>query len=142
MVYLYRGSYSRFVSLFHRRELKNIILYENKAKEATYKKLADDQYEITITVESKKIFYDGLGEILNESTDKHFIDIGVLGEDTENELGMTQKNPLYLQKHWLGPGEHRLTFIVNELPNKAGIDPYTKLIDRVPEDNLINVIKE
>ncbi|MEM9935447.1 MAG: hypothetical protein AAF824_17615, partial [Bacteroidota bacterium] len=109
---------------------------ENKVKEASYKELAEDEYEVTLTVESKKTYYDGLGETLKEGTKKNFIEIGILAEDGVNEAGMTQKKPLYLKKHWLAPGEHTLTFTVNEKPDKAGIDPYTKLIDRVPEDNL------
>ena len=32
-----------------------------------------------------------------------------------------------------------VAFIVDEKPTFAGIDPYNKLIDRNPEDNLIAV---
>ena len=49
---------------------------------------------------------------------------------------MKKKVPLYLKKHWLTPGEHTLEFVVDGKPVKAGIDPYNKLIDRVPDDNL------
>ena len=118
---------------------RNIVLYENKATEATYKKIAEDEYEVSLTIDSKKIFYDGLGEIEKEGEEKSLIEIGILAEDGKNEEGMTVKKPLYLKKHWLTPGEHTFTFTVNEKPDKAGIDPYTKLIDRVPEDNLKDV---
>ncbi|MEL6191850.1 MAG: M1 family aminopeptidase [Bacteroidota bacterium] len=118
---------------------RNIVLYENKATEATYKKLAEDEYEVSLTIDSKKIFYDGLGEIEKEGEEKSLIEIGILADDEKNEEGMTVKKPLYLKKHWLTPGQHTFTFTVNEKPDKAGIDPYTKLIDRVPEDNLRDV---
>lgn len=50
-----------------------------------------------------------------------------------------EKQPLYLQKTWLTPGEHVIEIYVDEVPVKAGIDPYNKLIDRVSDDNLIAV---
>ena len=31
------------------------------------------------------------------------------------------------------------TFTVNELPDKAGVDPFNLLIDRVPDDNMKSV---
>jgi hypothetical protein len=35
--------------------------------------------------------------------------------------------------------ENRYTVVVNGRPAKAGIDPDNKLIDRKPDDNMINV---
>jgi len=36
--------------------------------------------------------------------------------------------------------EHeRFTIVVDEQPTRAGIDPYNKLIDRVADDNMIDV---
>jgi ABC-2 type transport system permease protein len=34
-----------------------------------------------------------------------------------------------------------LDFVVSKEPKKAGIDPYNKLIDRTPEDNVTEVVK-
>jgi len=34
-----------------------------------------------------------------------------------------------------------ITFVVDQKPTRAGIDPYNKLIDRNPEDNMIDVSK-
>ena len=34
-----------------------------------------------------------------------------------------------------------LTFVVPKEPKKAGIDPYNKLIDRTPEDNVTGVTR-
>jgi hypothetical protein len=36
-----------------------------------------------------------------------------------------------------GPGTY--TFTVDEAPDKAGIDPFLLLIDRIPDDNTKNV---
>ncbi len=118
---------------------ENITLYENRVTKAEYKKTEDNKYKVTMTVQSKKIYYDGLGNEKGTGTEKDLIDIGIFAEDGKNEKGMKKKIPLYLKKHWLAPGEHILEFVVDEKPVKAGIDPYNKLIDRIPDDNVKTV---
>ncbi len=118
---------------------EKICLYENKTKTATSKKMDDGRYEVTLELESKKIYYDGLGTVLEEGDQANMIEVGVFKKDGENAQGMTTKSPLVLKKMWLKPGNHTLTFIVDEEPIRAGIDPYNKLIDRIPDDNLIFV---
>jgi hypothetical protein len=67
------------------------------------------------------------------------IDIAVFDEDGKNKNGMTVKSPLVLKKEWVKPGKSTFTFTTSKLPIKAGIDPYNKMIDRVPDDNLMTV---
>jgi hypothetical protein len=40
---------------------------------------------------------------------------------------------------WVAQPRTTLTFVVNEPPTRAAIDPYSKLIDRNPEDNWADV---
>lgn len=121
---------------------EKIVLYENRAKTAKFRVLADSTYELTLEVESKKIYYDGQGNELSQGDAPNLIEVGVFAADSKNEQGMTQRAPLFVEKQWLTPGTHTLTFTVKDKPTKAGIDPYNKLIDRVPEDNLIDVEEE
>jgi hypothetical protein len=65
-----------------------------------------------------------------------YMDIGVFAADTKNKEGRSQVNPLYLRKHKLTAGQHILNIIVKGKPVRVGIDPYAKLIDRQPNDNL------
>jgi hypothetical protein len=120
---------------------ENIVLYENKATVANVKE-QDGKYEVTLEIETDKIYYDGLGEILRNGEKANLLEVGIFGEDKVNEMGMDVKNPLLLKKVWLEPGTHTLTFTVDEMPDKAGIDPYNKMIDRIPDDNLISVEEE
>ena len=46
---------------------------------------------------------------------------------------------LYRQKRRFRPGVTRLSVIVPEKPEKAGLDPYNLLIDRTPDDNVKTV---
>lgn len=118
---------------------KKITLYENKAQEVTAEKLADDEYLVTFKINSQKLYADSLGMESNAEYVADFIDIGVFAEDDRDENGRTRTNPIYLQKHKISPGESTLTIKVKGLPAKAGIDPYNKLIDRVPDDNIVDV---
>jgi len=118
---------------------EKITLYSNKVTEATYKNLDNGKYEVTIKVESAKNYYDGNGKLLEESNQTNLLDIAVFDDDVENALGMTIKSPLVLKRVWVTPGQSTHTFITNSLPIRAGIDPYNKMIDRIPDDNLITV---
>ena len=124
------------VNYFIKDSFEKITLYENRITKVTYEPMAADQYKVKLTVQTRKIYYDGLGKETGQGTDRDLIDIGIFAEDGKNEKGMTKKVPLYLKKHWLTPGEHKLEFTVKGKPVKAGIDPYNKLIDRIPDDNM------
>lgn len=114
---------------------ENITLYENRITKAEYEPVGN-KFKAKLTVQSKKKYYDGLGKELEEGKTKNLIDIGVFLADSKNDRGMTKKVPLYLKKHWLEPGEQVIEIIVDSRPEKAGIDPYNKLIDRIPDDNI------
>jgi ABC-2 type transport system permease protein len=43
---------------------------------------------------------------------------------------------LYLQKHHVTGTDVTVQVIVDGRPARAGIDPYNKLIDRTPSDNV------
>jgi ABC-2 type transport system permease protein len=120
---------------------EKLTLYENKVKKAEYTDLGNGQTKVKLTVEVKKLYYDKKGNQTGEGKGKDLIDIGIFAADGKNAKGMKQKTPLYLQKHWLTAGEHVIELTVKGTPEKAGIDPYNKLIDRIADDNLISVEK-
>ena len=117
---------------------EKITLYTNKVNEATFKKLDNDSYEIKLTVESEKNYYDGNGKDLGAPDQPNLLDIAVFQNDTIIN-GKTKKVPLILEKKWIKPGTSTFTFITSKKPFKAGIDPYNKMIDRIPDDNLISL---
>ncbi|RIW18578.1 hypothetical protein D0X99_02515 [Algoriphagus lacus] len=116
-----------------------ITLYDNKAEEVQAKRIAEGEYEITLKIRSQKLYADETGKEENASYAGDYIDVGVFAAEDKDENGRTRVNPLYIQKHKIKPGESTLTFKVKGEPVKAGIDPYNKLIDRLPDDNTIAV---
>lgn len=127
------------INYFLEDSFEKITLYSNKTSEAVYKPLENGKYEVTINIESSKSYFDGNGKLLDSPQSANLIEIGVFGEDKKNEAGMTIKSPMILEKKWIKPGKSSFTYVVDKLPLKAGIDPYNKMIDRIPDDNLVTI---
>lgn len=107
----------------------HIVLYDNRAVASTARKLADGRYEVNLVVSAAKSRSSGQG-VERDVPLKDYIDIGV---DDDNGAPLLRERKLIDQK------DNRYTVIVKARPAKAGIDPDNKLIDRKPDDNMINV---
>jgi ABC-type transport system involved in multi-copper enzyme maturation permease subunit len=128
------GSTPLVDDLFHR-----ITLFDNRMVEATATRRADGRYDVHLRVHAAKLYADGTGK----ETPAHVtmpIDIGVFARGADGTES-TEK-VLYLAKHPLPDGDTSLTVTVDGRPYQAGIDPYNKLIDRVPDDNRAKVTIE
>lgn len=106
---------------------KEITLYDNRLKEATYKELANGKFEVEITVESAKIYADSLGTE-NRVATNDWIDVGVFADSDEDSL-------VFNKRIKINKPNMAFTFIIDNKPVKAAIDPKMLLIDRVYEDN-------
>jgi ABC-2 type transport system permease protein len=118
---------------------EKITLYENRITKATAKALGKDQYQLTLDIDVKKLYYDKKGKEIATGKGQDLIEVGIFAEESTNAKGMTQRVPLYLKKQWLKAGKQQISIVVKGKPIKAGIDPYNKLIDRVSDDNILNV---
>jgi ABC-2 type transport system permease protein len=110
---------------------ENIIVYENRAMAASFRAIDGGKYEVRLSVTAKKRKSDTLGKE-SDIAIADWIDIGVL-----DEKGV----PLFLEKRKIDKQESEFVIMVDKLPAKAGIDPFNKLIDRRPKDNVIGVVK-
>lgn len=116
-----------------------ITLYDNKVEEVTATKISDGEYDVTLKLKSQKLYADSAGQESDAKYEGDYIDIGIFAADDQDENGKDRVNPLYVQKYKISPGETTLTIRVKGEPSKAGIDPYNKLIDRIPDDNTTSV---
>ena len=109
-----------------------IVLFENRTLNTTYKPVDDGRYEVTIDVECRKFEADDDGK-QSEVAINDWIEIGAFAEpDGDNEYGET----LYRKRVKIRDNQGQYTFIVDQVPALAGVDPFLLLIDRLPEDNL------
>ncbi|HEX2187463.1 MAG TPA: M1 family aminopeptidase [Longimicrobiaceae bacterium] len=116
---------------------ETITMYGNRARSASYTRLPDGRWEVTLEVEGNKIRADSLG---NERPVRmnDLVDVGVFAAapaGKPKEAGPV----LYLQKHRIGSGTQRVRVVVDREPASAGIDPYHKLLDQQAGDNTVEV---
>jgi hypothetical protein len=109
-----------------------IVLYDNKALSATYHKRADGRYAVSLAVQARKVQADGNG-VETPMTMADYIDIGVFSGPKDEE------KPLYIRRERITQEHQTFEVVVDEKPTRAGIDPYNKLIDRISDDNSIDV---
>jgi hypothetical protein len=115
---------------------EKITLFENKATNATWVEREDGKYVVTIDVEAGKYYATGGGKEEPAGIDL-LIDIGVLGEKPED--GGKVAPILFLEKMRIDQPKMSFEVVVDQKPDRAGIDPLNKLIDRNPEDNTVKV---
>jgi ABC-2 type transport system permease protein len=109
---------------------ETITLYDNKTTDATVTKLPDGKFSVTVTVESKKFRADDKGKESPVPVND-WVDIGALGASKTKGY----EPVLALQKHHLTAAKQTFTFVTERRPDRAGIDPLNKLVDRNPDDN-------
>lgn len=114
---------------------ENITLYSNRTLSATAVKQADGKYELTIKVSCQKLRADQTGKETNVELNE-LIEIGAFAKPEKNkQYGAT----LARQRVQVKEGEQEFKFVVDAVPEMAGIDPFCLLIDRVPDDNVKRV---
>jgi ABC-2 type transport system permease protein len=111
---------------------EKITLYDDKAVSATAQKQTDGTYTVTLVVQGKKAYADGNG-VETPTAIHDYMDVGVFGGKKDEET------PLAVRKEKITGGQQTFMFVVKELPTRAGIDPYNKLIDRNLDDNSMDV---
>ncbi|HVR40939.1 MAG TPA: M1 family aminopeptidase [Thermoanaerobaculia bacterium] len=113
---------------------ERITLFDLEAKDVKSTKRKDGKYDVTVTVTAKKLYGDAKGEEKETKIDD-WIDVGVLAKNPKAKNNEDDLPLLVEKKHITQPLE-TFQFVVNREPNKAGIDPFNKLIDRNPKDNV------
>ena len=136
---------------------ETITLYDNKINKATYKKLKNGKYAVTIdfTVSKyksddtgKRRYKDNLGKTMSylKKGTKYpvtsfplndYIEIGIFNEQTVNTKN--QEKELFLKKIKVTKINNTITFEVDEKPTEVGVDPYNKLIDTNSDDNRLKL---
>jgi hypothetical protein len=113
---------------------ETITLYDNRAVSATWQETPDHKYKVVMTVKAHKLKANGDGAE-HEVPIHDLIEVGVFSGTKDHE------QPIHVEKQWITQNDSTITFVVDQKPTRAGIDPYNKLIDRNPEDNMIDVSK-
>lgn len=114
---------------------EKIVLFDLRAEDSSYRELPDGSFEVTVNVSAAKFEADGQGQETAVPLDL-LIDIAVLGEeDADTKVPAV----LHIEKRRMIQATQSFVIQVPTRPVSAGIDPFNKLIDRNPDDNVKNL---
>jgi ABC-2 type transport system permease protein len=111
---------------------EDITIFSNRTLEATAEKRPDGKFNIKLEIEAHKFKADEKGNETEVPVDD-WIDIGAFAKP---EKGKKYGKTLYRQRIHLTTSRSTQSFVSEELPEQAGVDPFLLLIDRVPDDNV------
>jgi aminopeptidase N len=117
---------------------ERITLYDFKARTAVARKRPDGRWDVTLTVDAKKLYANGQGKETEAPLTGETVDVGVFTAEP-GKKAFTAKDVLYMQRQPIRTGTQTFTVTVDRKPLYAGVDPYNKRIDRNSSDNDIKV---
>jgi hypothetical protein len=117
---------------------EKITLYDLKTKQAKAVKRADGRYDVTLTIEAKKMYADGKGKETEAPIKDALFDVGVFTAEP-GKKAFSSKAVLAFKSVPLHTGSQTVVITVDKPPKFAGVDPYNKQIDRNSDDNAIKV---
>ncbi|MFT7653786.1 MAG: ABC-2 type transport system permease protein [Candidatus Azotimanducaceae bacterium] len=113
---------------------EKITIWDLKMDDAEVTEREDGRFDVALTLQALKFEADGEGAQAEVPLDMP-IDIGIFSSNPD-KVFKGDEHVLLLEKHRIQSGTNKLSFIVDEAPSHAGIDPYNKLIDRNSDDNI------
>ena len=113
---------------------EKIMIYDLKVAEASVEEV-DGEFEVSMTVEAQQLEADGEGREQPVSLNA-VVDVAIFPEAPDDMPENWLPEPLHIEKRTLAEGSQTFTFRVPERPAQVGVDPYVKMIDRNPDDNL------
>jgi aminopeptidase N len=116
---------------------ERITLYDMKVRDAVVAPRADGRYDVSFTVEGRKLYADGKGRETEAPLDEPF-DVGVFA-DEPGRREFTAASVLAFERRPLKSGTQSVSVVVDRKPAYVGVDPYNKRIDRNSDDNLARV---
>ena len=85
------------------------------------KKRADGRYDLTLTLNAKKLYADGSGKE-TEAPMNETVDVGAFDIEPAQK-GFSSKSVIALQRMPIHSGTQTVTLVVNRAPKIAGVDP-------------------
>lgn len=116
---------------------EQITIYDLAVDEVLVESV-DGAFDVSVTVSAKKMYADGKG-VESEVSFTEPLQIALFPAEPENDESFGDDDlpsPLLLVQEPVSDGTQTFVYRVNEKPDRVGIDPYLRMIDRNPENNL------
>ncbi len=116
---------------------EKITLYDVKTTATTASQRRDGRWDVTVTVEARKLYADGQG-VETEAPLNETFDIGLFSAEP-GKGQFDASDVLMFERRPLRSGTQTIRFTTLTKPAYAGADPYNKWIDRNSDDNVRKV---
>jgi ABC-2 type transport system permease protein len=116
---------------------EKITLYDVKASHAVAKRRGDGRYDLTFSVDAKKLYADGQGHETAAPLDET-LTVGAFDVEP-GHAGYDAGKVIAVQKLRIRSGVQAVTLTVGRVPKFAGVDPFNELIDRNSEATITKV---
>lgn len=116
---------------------EKITLYDVKTTAATATQRRDGRWDVSLTVDARKLYADGKG-VETEAPLNETFDIGLFSAEP-GKGAFDSGNVLVFERRPLRSGVQTFRFVTATKPTFAGADPYNKWIDRNSDDNVRKV---
>ncbi|MBD3753194.1 MAG: aminopeptidase, partial [Micrococcales bacterium] len=113
---------------------EKITLYDVKTTGVTSTRRADGRWDVTVTVDARKLYADGEGVETAAPLNEVF-DVGIFAAEP-GKGAFDEADVILLERRPIRSGVQTLRFITTREPKFAGVDPYNKWIDRNSDDNV------
>jgi ABC-type transport system involved in multi-copper enzyme maturation permease subunit len=118
--------------------LQRITIYDLELSDSDVQILEDGKYRIVLSVTTGKSYSDSSG-LETKATFDIPVDIGLFTRSPRVFDFDTTNDVIQLEKRTFADGVSTLELVVDELPAFVGIDPYNRLIDKNPDDNVLRI---
>lgn len=114
---------------------ERITIFDLRVAEAEAEQLENGNWKVSMDVSSAQFEANGEGE--ETSVDMAIeLDIAVFPESGD-ELGEYDlPEPIHIERRVINDGDLHLEFELSKKPVRVGIDPYNKMVDKNPNDNI------
>jgi aminopeptidase N len=116
---------------------ERVTLYDLQADAATAVRRADGRWDVTITIDARKV-YVGTGGAETEAPLDERIEVGLFTDEPGRDA-FDRSDAILLERRPIRSGRQVLRFTTDRKPRYAGVDPYNYYIDRESGDNVVGV---
>lgn len=113
---------------------ERITLYDAKVTDTTARRLPNGRWDVTVTVEARKLYADAQGKETEAPLNETF-DVGLFTAEPGKGV-FDRSNVIALERRPIRSGTQTFRFLTTTRPTFAGVDPYNKWIDRNSDDNV------
>ena len=114
---------------------KRVVTYDLVLDDASYKKLSNGKFEVTLKLQAKRYIQKESGEDIEITIDEP-IQIGAF---TAHPSKVKPDDILYLKPHQINKNSSEVVLILDQLPTHIGIDPFGTRSDENFHDNLFEL---